>query len=91
MCIQTLVKATTTTTPRTDDIECLCKLLTTAGKELDSSTRDDHRRSMATCFDRLDKLRVHQDVDKRLQFLIMVRLALQAQGECTHLVSMHLS
>jgi len=57
-------------TPEEEDIESLCRLLTTVGKTLDSPKAKPH---MDVYFSRMNQLRNNPVVASRMQFMLLVR------------------
>jgi translation initiation factor 4G len=78
-----LLPPSQTTTPRPEDVECLCKLMTTVGRPMDASTRvikqanDDGsvtsistRDMMGVYFKRIDALQRNEALDSRHRFML---------------------
>jgi translation initiation factor 4G len=59
------------TTPEEEDIESLCRLLTTVGKSLDTAKAKHH---IDVYFQRIRELRNNPVVSSRMQFMLQVRL-----------------
>jgi len=57
--------------PEEDDLECLCKLLTTIGSALDALQHEKTRILVTRYFDRLKKLSRAKELPARQKFLIM--------------------
>lgn len=72
-CIQQLLMEEAA--PRPEDIECLCKLLTTIGKQLDE--HPGHPGVMDAYFGRLQRLREGSVLDSRIRFMIQDLLDLR--------------
>ena len=80
-CIKQLLEETQN--PRTEDIECLCKLLTTVGRPMDNSTRSvkqpdgdgqmssiSTRDMMGAYFKRIEDLSKNEALDSRHRFML---------------------
>ncbi len=70
-CIQTLLREQNA--PRPEDVECLCKLLTTVGGKLDSTTKPEFSKAVTAFFNRLQLLRENQNLESRIRFMVQVR------------------
>jgi translation initiation factor 4G len=57
-------------TPRAEDIECLCKLLSTVGLKLDSTTKSEFQDRMGVYFDRMRRLTDNQLLESRIRFMV---------------------
>lgn len=67
-CITQLLKEEAS--PRMEDVECLCKLMTTVGGQLDSTKKPELVQAMKVYFDRMQRLRENQKLDNRIRFMI---------------------
>lgn len=56
--------------PKAEDVECLCKLMSTVGKQLDSSQKTEHKSAMDVYFNRMERLRQHNQLDARIRFMV---------------------
>ncbi len=59
--------------PRAEDVECLCKLLTTVGGKLDATTKDEFRNRMKVYFERMKRLTENPALESRIRFMVQVR------------------
>ena len=75
-CIQSLLG--NVDAPRQEDVECLCKLLTTVGKPLDASTKS--RPLMDAYFQRISGLVASSALDSRLKFLLQDVVEIRGNG-----------
>eukprot|EP00798_Chlamydomonas_sp_ICE-L_P001220 gene1220-32561_t len=76
-CVVTLL--TDETSPRAEDIECLCKLMTTVGGLLDSSAKPENKNAMEVYFTRMARLKEGKVLDVRTRFLVQDVLDLRAR------------
>lgn len=76
-CIRQLLEETEN--PRPEDVECLCKLLTTVGRPMDASTRDiklpdgtsmKTNEMMGVYFSRIERLSKSEKLDARHRFML---------------------
>ena len=59
--------------PRPEDVECLCKLLSTVGVKLDQTTKDEFQKRMTVYFDRMKRLTENPLLESRIRFMVQVR------------------
>lgn len=57
-------------TPRAEDVECLCKLLNTVGGKLDSTTKTEFKDRMKVYFERMKRLTENTVLDSRIRFMV---------------------
>jgi translation initiation factor 4G len=62
--------------PEEDDVESLCRLLTTVGQQLDEDPKGEHksRQIMTIYFKRLQDIADSPRVNSRIRFMVLVRL-----------------
>eukprot|EP00798_Chlamydomonas_sp_ICE-L_P021644 gene21644-28656_t len=58
------------TTPRADDIKCLCKLMTTVGGLLDSSSKIESRYAMEVYFTRMTHMKDNKSLGSRIRLMV---------------------
>ena len=79
-CIQQLLE--NVDNPKREDMECLCKLMTTIGRLLDGSAKS--RPLMDVYFQRVQGLAGSDLLESRLKFLLLVRLCVVGKGGRGH-------
>lgn len=63
--------------PEPEEVESLCKLLTTVGKQLDEGKA---KTRMNAIYEALDHMRVHSDLESRIKFKILDILDIRKNG-----------
>ena len=58
--------------PRPEDLECLAKLLSTIGKQLDDNPNPTNREHMNMYFMRIQQLTRHDKLESRIRFMLQV-------------------
>lgn len=58
--------------PKQEDVECLCKLLTTVGQQIDANPKATPR--MDAYFGRITRMSVNKNLEARLRFMLQVIL-----------------
>lgn len=66
--------------PKAEDVECLCKLLTTIGVLLDASQKGNAL--MGAYFNRLEKLALSPKLESRHRFMIRVSVEVSVFVNC---------
>ena len=57
--------------PRTEDVECLCKLLNTVGGKLDApTTKAEFKERLSAYFDRMKRLTENTTLESRIRFMV---------------------
>jgi len=74
-CIPRLFSLSLVSNPEEDDLESLCKLLTSVGAKLDSNP--ENRSMLDQCFQTLDKFRLAVKLPSRIRFMILDLLDLR--------------
>ena len=71
--------------PRPEDLECLAKLLSTIGKQLDDNPNPTNREHMNMYFMRIQQLTRHDKLESRIRFMLQV-----GTPHCSELTSLWL-
>jgi len=75
-CVTQLLKEESS--PRPEDVECLCKLMTTVGGQLDNTQKPELKQAMRVYFDRMLRLKDNAKLENRIKFMIQDVLDLRA-------------
>ena len=65
--------------PKREDVECLCKLMSTVGGQLDTGSQKGHE-LMDAYFHRIGRLATSDKLESRLRFLLRVRILALVMG-----------